>query len=97
MAACSDVRGAAARDREGMQSDLAMVGGGTMETTATVAGHEAIDYEDLLVHEWRATQLKRLGVPVPLAEAVADHVDWHQVAGLVRRGCPPRLALRIAR
>ena len=68
-----------------------------METTATVAGHEAIDYEDLLVHEWRATQLKRLGVPVPLAEAVADHVDWHQVAGLVRRGCPPRLALRIAR
>jgi hypothetical protein len=79
------------------ESDLAMLGGGTMEPTATVAGHEAIDYKDLLVHEWRATQLKRLGVPVPLAEAAADHVDWHQVAGLVRRGCPPRLALRIAR
>ena len=29
------------------------------------------------------------------AEAVADHVDWHQVAALVRRGCPPRLALHI--
>jgi hypothetical protein len=79
------------------ESDLAMLGGGTMGPTATVAGHEAIDYEDLRVHEWRAAQLKRLGVPVSLAEAVADRVDWHQVAGLVRRGCPPRLALRIAR
>jgi hypothetical protein len=27
----------------------------------------------------------------------ADHIDWHQVARLVRRGCPPRLALRIVR
>jgi hypothetical protein len=32
-----------------------------------------------------------------LAEVYADHLDWHQVAGLVQRGCPPRLALRIAR
>jgi hypothetical protein len=24
-------------------------------------------------------------------------VDWHQVAGLVRRECPPALALRIVR
>jgi hypothetical protein len=24
-------------------------------------------------------------------------VDWHQVAGLVRLGCPPRLALSIVR
>jgi hypothetical protein len=41
------------------------------------------------------TQLKRLGVPAPLAEADADHVDWHKIAVLVRRGCPPRLAMRI--
>jgi DNA-binding NarL/FixJ family response regulator len=27
----------------------------------------------------------------------ADHVDWHQVAKLVQRGCPPQLALRIVR
>jgi hypothetical protein len=25
----------------------------------------------------------------------ADHIDWHQVARLVRHGCPPGLALRI--
>jgi hypothetical protein len=47
------------------------------------------------VHEWRVTQLTRLGIPWPLAQAAAGHVDWHQVAKLVRRGCPPRLALQI--
>ncbi len=53
------------------------------------------DKDDLLVHNWRAHQLKRLGVPAALAEAVADRLDWHQVAALVSRGCPPVLALRI--
>jgi len=65
-------------------------------TPATIR-HEAIDDDQLLVHEWRVTQLKRLGIPGHLADAVADHVDWHQVARLVHRGCPPRLALRIVR
>lgn len=64
-------------------------------TPATIR-HEVIDEDQLLVHEWRVTQLKRLGIPGPMADAVADHVDWHQVAKLVRHGCPPRLALRIA-
>jgi hypothetical protein len=68
-----------------------------MEPTATAIPHEAIDPHDLLVHDWRATQLKRLGIPAPLAEASADHVDWHQIAKLVQRGCPPQLALRIVR
>ena len=54
----------------------------------TIGEHEA-------VHDWRARQLTRLGIPQALAEAVADHVDWHQIAALVRRGCPPRLALQI--
>jgi hypothetical protein len=58
---------------------------------------EAIDHDDLLVHEWRVTQLTRLGIPWSLAQAFADQVDWHQVAKLVRRGCPPRLALQIVR
>jgi hypothetical protein len=31
------------------------------------------------------------------SKAAADHVNWHQVAKLVQRGCPPRLALRIVR
>jgi hypothetical protein len=56
---------------------------------------ESIDHEEPLIHDWRARQLARLGLPSALAEAVADHVDWHQIAALVGRGCPPRLALRI--
>ena len=40
-------------------------------------------------------QLTKLGIPRALAEAVADHVDWYQIAALVCRGCPPRLALQI--
>jgi hypothetical protein len=55
---------------------------------------EAIDHDGPLVHKWRA-QLKRLGISEPLAEVYADRLDWHQVARLVRRGCPPLLALRI--
>jgi hypothetical protein len=58
---------------------------------------ESIDHDGPLVHEWRAAQLKRLGIPEPLAEVYADRLDWHQIARLVRRGCPPLLALRIVR
>jgi hypothetical protein len=58
---------------------------------------EAIHVEQPLIHNWRARQLKRLGIPGPVAEAQADRVDWHQVAALVRRGCPAVLALRIVR
>jgi hypothetical protein len=58
-------------------------------------GPEAIGHDDSLVHNWRVSQLERLGVPGPLAELYADCIDWHQVARLVRRGCPPQLALRI--
>jgi hypothetical protein len=54
-----------------------------------------LDRDESAVHNWRVSQLERLGVPEPLAEAYADRADWHQVARLVQRGCPPRLALRI--
>ena len=67
-----------------------------MEPAQTRPRHEAID-DDLLVHEWRVTQLTRLGIPWSLAQSAADYVDWHQIAKLVRRGCPPRLALQIVR
>ncbi len=50
----------------------------------TMAGHEAIDHDDLAVRNWRAAQLKRLKIPGPLAEVYADHLDWHQMARLVR-------------
>ena len=58
---------------------------------------EAIDHDGPFVHEWRAAQLKRLGIPEPLPEVYADRLDWHQIARLVRRGCPPLPALRIVR
>jgi hypothetical protein len=57
--------------------------------------HEAVQDEDLLVHDWRVDRLTLLGVPGSLAQVYADRLDWHQVARLVQRGCPPRLALRI--
>jgi hypothetical protein len=66
----------------------------TMELTLTPAGHESIGKQDP-VHEWRVERLIRLGIPWPMAEAAAGHVDWHQMAALVQRGCPPWLALRI--
>jgi hypothetical protein len=68
-----------------------------METTASIAGNETIDPDEAVVHNWRVAQLVRLGIPALLAETSADHVDWHQVAKLVQRGCPPLLALRIVR
>jgi hypothetical protein len=66
-----------------------------MKPTST--GHEAVNHDEPLVHNWRVSQLTRLGIPRPLAEAYADHLDWHQLAELLQRGCPPRLALRIVR
>jgi class 3 adenylate cyclase len=53
--------------------------------------------EERLVREWRAEQLRRLGLPPLMALAFADIVDWHDLAALVRRGCPPILALEIVR
>ena len=61
------------------------------------ADHEAVDQDQGRVHGWRVSQLMRFGIPGPLAEVYADHLDWHQIAQLVRRGCPPLLALRIVR
>jgi hypothetical protein len=62
-----------------------------------ITGREAAEEEDLLVHGWRVARLAQFGIPQSLAEVYADHIDWHQIARLVQRGCPPRLALRIVR
>ena len=67
-----------------------------MEPATARPRRQAIDH-DLLVHEWRVRQLTRLGISSSLAQAAAGHVDWHQVATLVRRGCPPWLVLQIVR
>ena len=53
--------------------------------------------QELLIQAWRAEQLRRLGLSRILAETFAALVDWHEVAGLVARGCSPELALEIAR
>jgi predicted component of type VI protein secretion system len=53
--------------------------------------------EMLAVHDWRAEQLLRLGLPSILADSLADQVDWHAVADLVERGCALSLALDIVR
>jgi len=68
-----------------------------MEPTRAAARHETIEHNERPVHQWRMAQLARLGIPRPLAEVVADHVDWYEIAALVQRGCAPRLALRIVR
>jgi hypothetical protein len=62
-----------------------------------ITGHDAISGDESSVHSWRVSQLERLGLSGPLAEIYADRIDWHQVARLVERGCPPWLALRIVR
>jgi hypothetical protein len=64
---------------------------------AAPVGDDVGRNEDLLVREWRALQLERLGLSRLLASRFAHVVDWHQVAELVERGCPPELALRIVR
>jgi hypothetical protein len=53
--------------------------------------------EELMIQAWRAEQLRRLGLSRILAETFAGLVDWHEIAALVARGCPPELALEIAR
>jgi hypothetical protein len=58
-------------------------------------GQKAIGHDESPVHTWRVSRLERLGAPGPPAEIYADCIDWHQIAQLVRRGCPPGLALRI--
>jgi len=75
-------------------SDPAMLERAAM--SPVMKGLHAATRDDLLVHNWRVSQLERLGVPSPLSTVYADRVDWHEVARLVQRGCPPQLALRIA-
>jgi hypothetical protein len=67
-----------------------------MELTLPPGRHEIVEKQDP-VRGWRVARPARLGIPRPVAEAAAGPVDWHQVAALVQRGCPPWLALRILR
>ena len=53
--------------------------------------------EEVRVYAWRVEQLGKLGLSTVIADAVANVVDWHEVARLVDKGCPPELAVEIAR
>ena len=75
-----------------MLAGQARLAGGSMQ-----ACREAFNDGAGLVYQWRVTQLTRPGIPGPPAQAGADHVGWHQIARLARRGRAPALALRIAR
>ena len=66
-----------------------------MSNTAPAVQPEQIDDETGAVHAWRVRRLTGLGLAWPVAEMVADRVDWHEVASLVRRGCPASLAVEI--
>ncbi len=69
-----------------------------MESIVTpTEGLDRGDREALAVRAWRTEQLRRLGLPYILAEALADLVDWRAVADLVERGCSLSLALDIVR
>jgi len=58
---------------------------------------DGASFEELSIQAWRADQLRRLGLSHVIAETFAGSVDWHEIAALVERGCPPELALEIAR
>ena len=59
-----------------------------------VSRHER---ERRAVIAWRAERLASLGVGSALALELAETVDWHELADLLARGCPPALALEILR
>jgi hypothetical protein len=53
--------------------------------------------DDAEVNRWRREQLVLSGFPLPLAAWIAkdQSYDLHRLIGLVERGCPPELAVRI--
>jgi hypothetical protein len=58
---------------------------------------EHANVEEVAIHAWRAEQPRHVGLSRILAETFAGLVDWHELAGLVARGCPMGLALEITR
>jgi hypothetical protein len=61
------------------------------------AAHDIIETELDRVERWRTAELIRVGFAGDDAVALAARfdVDLHEAIGLVERGCPPELAIRI--
>lgn len=56
-----------------------------------------ISGEHVRVFEWRRQRLRALGYPSNAATRLAlSDVDVHELERLIRRGCSPELAARIA-
>jgi hypothetical protein len=68
-----------------------------VDELAEIEGETEESEEGARVYAWRVEQLSGLGLSHVIASAVASFVDWHEVAGLVERGCSPDLALEIVR
>jgi hypothetical protein len=49
------------------------------------------------VIDWRVRRLEMAGVPLHLAQQLARNpdIDLHELLGLLERGCPPEVAVRI--
>ena len=58
-----------------------------MELTLPPGRHETIEKQDP-VHEWRVARLARLGIPWPVAEAAAGHVELAPDGGAGAAGLP---------
>ena len=56
-----------------------------------------IETESERVERWRTDELIRVGFEPEAATVLAaePEVDLHEAIGLIERGCPPDLALRI--
>lgn len=56
-----------------------------------------VEHEDEQIVSWRAEELIRAGYDEldALELALERHVDLHRAVDLVRRGCPPKTAVRI--
>lgn len=53
--------------------------------------------EEGRIYSWRLEQLERLGYPTSdAAELALSPIDLHQLAALIRAGCPHELARKIA-
>jgi len=80
-----------------MSADVTAAGGKVDMSRRTAASPSSpvTEVESDLVHAWRVSQLVRLGLASQVADAVADKIDWHEVAKLVGRGCPASLAVAI--
>jgi hypothetical protein len=66
-------------------SGVMLAGQARLAAGSMQACHEAINDGEGLVQQWRVAQLRRLGIPGPPAQAEADHVGGHQIAGMVQR------------